>query len=193
MFFCNRTCVLFLHKLFNRCFSTGLVPDVWNNIIINPIPKSNMSDNRDPLCYRGIALAPAAYKLYCKLLNGRLSQWIDDNNGLADEQNGFRKGRSTVDQIASLTNIIDVREKLRKSTFCGFIDFKKAYDTIDRNLLWGKLTSLGIDTKMCLAIKSLYNGVKCSVRINSFNTDWFSVNCGLKQDIPFHLFYLIFS
>jgi hypothetical protein len=89
--FCNRTCVLILHELFNRCFRTGLVPDVWNNIIINPIPKSNMSDNKDPRCYRGIALAPAAYKLYCRLLSGRLSQWIDDNNGLAEEQNGFRK------------------------------------------------------------------------------------------------------
>ena len=145
--------------------------DIHLHIIINPIPKSNMSNNRDPLCYRGIALAPAAYKLYCKLLSGRLSQWIDDNNGLADEQNGFRKGISTVNQIAYLSNIIDVRKKLRKSTFCAFINFKKAYDTIDRNLLWGKLTSLGVDTKMCLAIKSLHNGVKCSVRINSFNTD----------------------
>ena len=107
-----------------------------------------MSDKRDPRCYRGIALAPAAYKLYCKLLSGRLSQWIDNNNGLADEQNGLRMGRSSVDQIASLTNIIDVRKKLRKSIFCAFIDFKKAYDTIDRNSLWGKLTSLGVDTKM---------------------------------------------
>jgi hypothetical protein len=59
--------------IINRCFRTGLVPGVWNNII-NPIPKSNMSDKRDPRCYGGIALAPAAYKLYCKLLNGRLSQ-----------------------------------------------------------------------------------------------------------------------
>ena len=114
--FCNQTCVLFLHKLFNRCFSTGLIPDVWNTIIINPIPKSNMSDNRNPLCYRGISLAPAAYTLYCKLLNGRLRQWIYDNNGLADEENGFRKGRNTVDQIASLTKIIDVRKKVCKST-----------------------------------------------------------------------------
>ena len=114
--FCNQTCVLFLHKLFNRYFSTELIPDVWNTIIINPIPKSNMSDNRDPLCYRGIYVAPAAYTLYCKLLNGRLRQWIYDNNGLADEQNGFRKGRNTVDQIASLTKIIDVRKKVCKST-----------------------------------------------------------------------------
>ena len=41
--------------------------------------------------------------------------------------------------------------------------------------------TLGIDTTMCLVIKSLHNGVKCSVRINSFSTDWFSVNCGLEQ------------
>ena len=116
-----------------------------------------------------------------------MSQWIDDNNGLAGEQHGFRKGRSTVDQIASLTNIIDVRKTLRKSAFCAFIDFKKAYDTIDRNLLWRKLTSLGVDTEMCLAIKSLYNGVACSVRLNSFNTDCFSVNCGLKQGFPLSL------
>jgi hypothetical protein len=122
-----------------------------------------------------------------------LSQWIDDNYGLADEQNGFRKWRSTVDQIASLTNIIDVLKNLRRPTFCAFIDNKKTYDTIDRHLLWGKLTSLGVDTKMCLAIKSLYNGVTCSVRLNSFNTDWFSVNCGLKQQCPLSPLYLIFS
>jgi hypothetical protein len=48
---------------------------------------------------------------------------------------------NSVDQIASLTNIIDVRKKLPKSILCAFIDFKKAYD---RNLLWGKLTSLGV-------------------------------------------------
>ena len=51
-------------------------------------------------------------------------------------------------------------------------------------MLWEKFTSLGIDTKICLAIKSLYNGVKCSVRINSLSTDRFSVNCGVKQVCP---------
>ena len=74
-----------------------LVSDLWNKIIFNPIPKSNLSDNRDQLCYRRISLAHVAYKLYCKLINGRLSQWINDNNGLVDKQNGFYKGRSTVD------------------------------------------------------------------------------------------------
>jgi hypothetical protein len=45
--------------------------------------------------------------------------WVDDNDLLTDEQNGFRKERSTVDQLYSLTNIIEVRKKLRKSSFCA--------------------------------------------------------------------------
>ena len=65
------------------------------------IPKA---DPRDPLCYRGIALAYASYKLYCNILNERLAQWVHDNNLLADEQNGFRKGRSTIYQLSTLTN-----------------------------------------------------------------------------------------
>ena len=52
-----------------------------------------------------------SYKLYCNILNDRLTQWVDDNDLLADEQNGFRKERSTVDQLSSLTNIIEVRKR----------------------------------------------------------------------------------
>jgi hypothetical protein len=66
-----------------------------------------------------------SYKLYCNILNDRLTQWVDDNDLLADERNGFRKERSTVDQLYSLTNIIEVMKKLRKSSFCAIIDFKK--------------------------------------------------------------------
>jgi hypothetical protein len=63
-----------------------------------------MADPRDPSCYRGIALPCVSYKLYCNILNERLAQWVDDNNLLVDEQNGFRKGRSTIDQLSTLTN-----------------------------------------------------------------------------------------
>lgn len=114
-----------------------------------------MADLRDPLSYRGIALASVSYKLYCNILNDRLSQWVDDNNLLADEQNGFRQKRSTVDQISTLTSIIDIRKKLRKSTFCAFIDFKKPYETIHRDILWSKLNKLGIAKTFCAAIQSI--------------------------------------
>lgn len=104
--FKNDTAVSFLHILFNTCFTTGNIPSDWGRGIINPIPKSSTTDPRDPLSYRGITLAPSMYKLYCFILNKRLSSWSEGNNKIEDEQNGFRKNRSTVEQISSLTSII---------------------------------------------------------------------------------------
>ena len=100
----NDTAVAFLHVLFNICFDNGIVPSEWGKCIINPIPKSSTADRRDPLSYRGISLAPAMYKLYCSVLNRRLTSWAEQNGKVVDEQNGFRKGRSTtdLDQLANL-------------------------------------------------------------------------------------------
>ena len=140
-----------------------------------------MSDPREPGNYRGITITSAVYKAYCSILNTRLSEWAEQNHRLIDNQNGFRKHRSTVDHLSTLTSIIENRKRQKKSTFVGFVDFRKAYDTINRALLWSKLESVGISGKMLTAIKSLYNNVKCSVWINGHMTDWFSVHSGLKQ------------
>ena len=79
------------------------------------------------------------YKLYCAILNKRLTKWVEENDKLVDEQNGFRKDRNTIDQVLSLTNLIETRQRKRLSTFCAFIDFKKTFDLVDRNLSWKRL------------------------------------------------------
>ena len=104
---------------------------------------SNLNKN-EPLSYRGIALASSSYKLFCALINTRLTKWAEGNDILADEQNGFRSGRSTIDHVSSLTYIIKPLKLKREQTFVAFIDFKKAYDSINRSLLWSKLEDLGI-------------------------------------------------
>lgn len=177
----NHASVLVLHSLFNVCFETGQVPTTWSRSIINPIPKSGNKDKRDPMSYRGITLASTMYKIYSSILNERIVKWTDDNDLIVEEQNGFRKKRSTVDHISSLTNVIETRKKSKKSTFCAFIDFRKAFDSIDRNLLWHKLSDIGMSTKMLSALKSLYSDISCCVRVNGFLTDWFNVNTGLRQ------------
>ena len=65
--------------------------------------------------------------------------------------------------------------------FAAFIDFTKAYDSIDRNLLFTKLENLGLNGRIYKAIKSLYDSVKCSVRINGLKTEFVDANCELKQ------------
>ena len=101
----------YLHVLFNVYFDKGIIPSMWNKCIISPIPKSSTTDPRDPLLYRGIALASSMYKLYCSVLNTRISSWCEENYKITDEQNGIRKNRSTIDHVATLTDIIDTRKK----------------------------------------------------------------------------------
>ncbi len=177
----NETCIIYLQQLFNICFTSGEIPESWTRGIINPIPKKLKEDQRNPQNYRGITITSSVYKLYCYVLNRRLTQWADDHNVLFDEQNGFRSGRCTVDHIGSLTHVVEHRIKKKQSTYAAFIDFSKAYDRIDRNLLWHKLSHIGVAGYMLQALKSLYQGVKCTVRVNGYLTEWFSVTCGLKQ------------
>ena len=70
---------------------------------------------------------------------------------------------------------------MKKSTFAAFIDFKKAYDCVNRNVLWKKLHDIGVNGKMFSALQSLYHNVRCCVRVNGLFTPWFDVNRGLKQ------------
>ena len=121
------------------------------------------------------------YKLYCTVLNNRLSRWLESEDVLNDEQNGFRSKRSTLDHLSTYTSIVETRIKKKQSTFAAFIDFKKAYDSIDRDILWNKLYAMGLRGKMLSAVKSLYSSVKSCVRLNNMCTDWFDVAVGLRQ------------
>ena len=151
----NQIAIYVLHTLFNLCFKTGKVPSMWNRGIITPIPKCSTSDPRDPLSYRGITLAPFAYIVFCGILNERLVKWLDERELIKDEHNGFMKGRSTVDHINTITSIIETRKKCKLSTYVAYIDFSKAYDSINRALLFDKLEILGFSSKFMFALKGL--------------------------------------
>ena len=180
----NDGALVMLHSLYNRCFITGIVPSAWSKGIISPIPKSSTADQRDPISYRGITLAPTMYKIYCSVLNNRIAQWCSIENVIHDEQNGFIKGNSTIDHVHALTNVIETRKLKKLSTFTAFIDYRKAYDMIDRAVLFEKLRHEGLQGSLLQAMTSLYSDVKCCVRINGFDSEWFDVKYGLKQGCP---------
>jgi len=140
----NETAIYFLHVLFNLCFDKGSIPLVWGKCIIKPIPKSSSLDPRDPLSYRGIPLASVVYKMYCRIINSRLSDWVEKTYVLVDEQNGFKRRRVTIDHISSLVDIIKTRLRFEQSTFAAFTDFSMAYDLINRVKLWERLKTYGV-------------------------------------------------
>ena len=75
--------------------------------------------------YRGITLTCIMYKIYCSVLNHRLTQWAEQNDILAEEQNAFRPNRSCTDHLITLTIIINTRKITRKSTFIGLLTFPR--------------------------------------------------------------------
>lgn len=98
--------------MFNVCYNTEKIATDWGKIVITPIPKSNTTEPRDPQSYRGIALSSSIYKIYRSVHNSRLTELSEQNHILVDEQNGFRKHRSTTDHVTALTNLIDTGKRL---------------------------------------------------------------------------------
>ena len=170
-----------LYDLFNICFDYGIIPDKWSESIISPIIKSNNSDPRKPENYRGISLLSSIAKVYGSVLNNRLMKYLDKNKFLCEEQNGFRQNRSCLDHIFTLHSIIQNKLNTGTDLFIAFIDLKKAFDSINRDLLFLKLRSAGIDGKMYFSIKSLYIKSKACVKVNKVLTEWFNTSCGVRQ------------
>ena len=102
-----------LFKRFSTCFEHNIIPSLWYKTIIQPVLKRG-KDSRDPTNYRGISLMSTVAKLFSDILNDRVCTYLDENSLLCEEQNGFRKLRSCLDHLYTLTTII----RNRKSKIC---------------------------------------------------------------------------
>ena len=176
----SQNAIRLLHKLFNLCFSSGLSPTDWDYSHIKPIPKKG-KDFRIPLNSRCITLMSCVAKLYSKILTSRLSKYVEENNLLVDEQNGFRSSRSCIDHIFVLSTILRNRLALGKDTFCCFIDYLKAFDSVNRIQILFRLSEIGIHGNFYNAISSMYSDPRAKIILNEFETDFFGCPVGLKQ------------
>ena len=170
-----------LTVLFNRCLSSSMLPTLWSCGIINPIPKSPTNNPRIPLNYRGISLLSIVSKLYTAALAYRITTYLETNNKLCNEQNGFRPQRSCLDHIFTINNTCKIRKKLRQDTFLCFIDYQKAFDYVNHSLMYHKLLNIGITGNIYKSITKIYENPKSCVQLNGTLTDWFSVSSGVRQ------------
>ena len=168
----------FLTTLFSICTATLQFPSFWKQAIIVPIPKAPMKDLGDPLQYRGISLLSVPYKIFTHLINENLCDWLECNSILAEEQTGFRSGRGTIEHIFT---VAETRLLLGLDSFAAFIDFRKAYDSIQHSLLWQKLQQIAMQLKILRILQCLYSGLSSSVRVNEWLTNSFSVTQALRQ------------
>ena len=115
-----------------------------------------------------------------KILQARLQQYM--NCELPDVQAGFRKGRRTRDQIASIFWIMERAREFQKNIYFCFIDCAKAFDCVDHNKLWKILREMGIPDHLTCLLRNLYAGQEATVRTGHGTTDWFQIVNGVHQD-----------
>ena len=125
----------YLCTIFNNVYDSGIYPEAWSKCAIVPILKKG--DIHNPSNYRGITLINILAKIFSLLLRNRINKWCESENVLNDSQFGFMDNRSTTDAIFLLHTIIQKVLSTNSRLFCIFIDYKKAFDTVNRDALYG--------------------------------------------------------
>ena len=115
------------------------------------------------------------------MLSNRIEKWVEDNGKIGENQAGFRKGYSTVDNIFVLTSVAKEYIRNGKKLYAFFVDFKAAFDTIQINAIIYKLRNMGLSTKMVNMINNLYINNSATVWDGKNTSRWFKVNTGLRQ------------
>ena len=121
-------------------------------------------------------------KLFTKILQTRLSTFLDDNDLLCPEQFGFRKNSRTTDNLFILKQLIEQQFRANSKLFVAFVDYEKAFDSVWQSGLLHKIKKLGITGKLYQVIQSMYNTVSSSVITgqNSISEE-FPCNKGIRQ------------
>jgi sorting nexin-29 len=166
-----------MFRLILRIWADEELPREWNFGIICPILKKG-----DPMAcsnYRGILLLNTAYKILSYILYARLSEYTERIIG--KYQCGFRKGKSTTNQIFTLSQIMEKTVEYQIGVHHLFIDFKSAYDSIYQEKLLCAMMELGIPPKLIRLVKTIMTDMQCSVQIQSHLSEPIYITRGVRQ------------
>ena len=158
-------------------WKTTIWPSDWKKSIFIPLFKKG--DRQDCANYRTIALISHTSKVLLKVIQNRLSDFLSRH--IPREQAGFRQGRGTRDHIANIRWIIELARERRKSVYFAFIDYTKAFDSVDHELLWSTLNSMGAPRHTISLLKNLYANQEAQVRLELGETKWFRISKGARQ------------
>lgn len=131
-----------LANFINMCMSKAVYPDQLKYAIIRPIYKSG--SHLEYVNYRPIAILPVIDKIVEKVIVGQVNKFLESNNILSTAQHGFRKGRSTATALTRFADYVNESLNSGKQIIALFIDYKKAFDTLDHNVLLQAMDECGI-------------------------------------------------
>lgn len=166
-----------IHRLVVLIWEREEIPEDWKVGIICPLHKKG--DRTNCTNYRGITLLSAVYKVLSTVLQNRLTKVTE--HILGEYQCGFRPGRSTIDQIFGVRQSMERQWEHNSQLHQLFIDFQKAYDSINRNVLWRAMAELGVPDKYIRLARATLHGTRARVRVEGDLSRDFDIVTGVKQ------------
>lgn len=166
-----------IHRLIMKIWETEEIPSEWTEGVICPLFKKG--DKFNCANYRGITLISSVYKVLSGILKQRITPLAEKQ--LGNYQCGFRAGKSTTDQIFNVRQTMEKMWETKADVHQLFIDFKQAYDSIDRSFLWKAMRDLEIPPKYIRLAKATVEHSRSCVRVQGDLSRTFDVSSGLRQ------------
>ena len=161
----------------NKIWRTGEWPTTWTQSLIITLPKKGNLQ----LCqkYRTISLISHPSKVMLKIILNRLQPQAEEI--IAEEQAGFRAGRSTTEQMFNLRILCEKYLQHQQNPYNVFIDFKKAFDRVWHEALWAAMRKYNINASIIRAIENLYDKAQNDFLFNGSTGEWFRSTVGVRQ------------
>jgi len=174
------------HELFRACLLWVLQrmwTDAWppslTQCLLTPIPKG--APSTDIQNYRGIAVSHTFVRLHEHILFTRADKASEAARMRSITQCGFRKKHGSLDAIFTLNHLIQQARHHKKSLYVIFIDFKKAFDLVPRQVLLDRCAALGFQGELLAAITRLYDRVEYVVQVEGHKGQPIPTTSGTKQ------------
>ena len=175
---------LLLLSLFNRSWHSHTFPSCWKPSTIIPIHKPGKPTS-SPSSFRPISLTSCISKLFERLILSRLTFHLESNHLLSTCQAGFRPGRSSLDQILTLSQSIwdgFQKKKPPDRTILASVDFSKAFDSVWHSALFHKLLSLKLPACFVLWVRSFLSDRRAKVQVGGSHSRPSASDVGSHRD-----------
>jgi hypothetical protein len=169
-----------LLEVFNKCLSENFLPDMWKESIIKMIEKKS-DDLSDPKNYRPISITSCLMRLLERLILIRLQKHLDNNKILLESQSGFRKNRSTRDNLTFLVQKAQEAKNRGWNAMAIFFDIEAAFDKVWHAGLIYKLVQIRTPLYLLKIIITFLSNRSFQVKVGEKTSDKRKITCGVPQ------------
>ena len=170
----------YLTNIFNNILKTKQIPDSWHEAKIVILFKKG--DPKYIKNYRPISLLSHSYKIFTRLLQTSTEKTLDENQ--PRDEAGFRKGYSTTDHLQALNQIIEKSNEYNLPLCIGFIDYEKAFDTVEHFAIFEALRKTNLNETYINILQNIYNQATARVHLGKLVSTEFQIHRGVRLGDP---------